>query len=290
MSEPTVIVTGASGFIGGSLVRHLRGRGWSVRALARRAPAERVGGVDYIPYALPGGPAEEALTGARFLVHCAYVRHGEAPDADRTNVEGARALLACCRAAGVKPLFLSSFSAHDGAESHYGRTKREIERMFDPARDLILRPGLVVGGGGLFAALDRLVARRRIIPLVGSGKERLQTLAVGDLCLIVERGLERGVCGIFSVAHPDPVTLRALLGALAARRGARARFIPVPMGPALLACRLAERLRIRLPVNSDSLLGLKHTRVVDTARDLSVFGVEPRTFAESLQALPAPAG
>ncbi len=213
------------------------------------------------------------------------MRHTAAPDSDNLNVEGARALLALCRSHGVKPLFLSSFSAHEGATSHYGRMKLEVEGIFDPAKDLILRPALVVGRGGLFGSLARFTADRRVIPLMGSGSQRLQTLAVGDLCLVIERGLEKGICGTYRIAHPAPVTLREILEVLAARRGEKAHFVPIPMGLVLLGCRLSEALGIRLPVDSDSVLGLKHSRVFDTSADLAVFGLNPMPLGESLLAM-----
>jgi nucleoside-diphosphate-sugar epimerase len=288
MSEPSVIVTGANGFIGGNLVRHFHARGWRVRALARQLPSQRLEGVDYYAYNIGESPAESALKGARFLVHCAYVRHNDDSDSDRINVDGARALLASCRSWGVKPLFLSSFSAHEGARSHYGKAKLATEAIFDPAVDLILRPGLVIGRGGLFGAMCGFIASRRYIPLVGSGTQPLQTIAVDDLCLIIERGLDKGICGLFAIAHPAPTTLRSIYEAVASHLGKKRLLIPVPIWLLLSACRVAEFLRIRLPVNSDSVLGLKHARFIDTARDLEVFGVAPKTLADCLRAMEPP--
>jgi len=288
MSERTVIVTGAGGFIGGSLVRHFRSLGWAVRALVRTVPEQRAGGAEYLPYDLAGPAPEGAFRGADTLVHCAYVSRGASRDSDRINVEGTRALLALCRKCGVRPVFLSSFSAQEGARSRYGRMKLEIERMFDPARDLVLRPALVVGPGGLFGSMSRFIARRRIIPLPGSGCQPLQVIAVDDLCRVIERGVRDGTCGVYRIAHPEPVTLRAICGVLAARHGRRAILVPVPLGLVLLSCRLAESLGIRLPVSSDSVLGLGSAKAVDTAGDLAVFGVSPKAPADCLGALAPP--
>jgi len=259
----------------------------------RRIPAQPVDGVDYLEYDLTQGPPDEAFRGARYLVHCAYVRHGDVPDSDRVNVEGAQALLALCRMWDVKPVFLSSFSAREGAGSHYGRTKLVIERLFDPARDLVLRPALVIGRGGLFGSMSRFIAGHRIVPIAGSGSQPLQVIAVEDLCLVVERGLRNGACGVFRIAHPEPVTLRAACEALAARRGRKPVFVPVPMWLLLALCRAAESLGIRLPVTSDSVLGLRQTAVEDTAADLAVFNLRPKEFADCLDSMdpsPAPSG
>jgi nucleoside-diphosphate-sugar epimerase len=130
--------------------------------------------------------------------------------------------------------------------------------------------------------MSNFIANRRFVPLVGSGKQLIQTIAVEDLCLIIEKGLEMGICGIFRIAHPSPIPLRAIYEAVTSHRGKRVFFIPAPVWFLLSACRLAEFFRIHLPVASDSILGLKHVRVVDTISDLAVFGVEPKAFEESL--------
>jgi nucleoside-diphosphate-sugar epimerase len=278
MSEPCVIVTGAGGFIGGNLVLRSRARGWRVRALVRRIPAQKLEGVDYFTYDIGGRPPEKAFRGARFLVHCAYVRHDEARDSDRLNVEGARVLVALCRTWDIKPVLLSSFSAHEGAQSHYGRMKREAEGLFEPKRDLILRPGLVVGRGGLFGIMAAFAFRRNFIPLVGSGNQPVQIIAVDDLCLVIERGLDRGICGTYWIAHPIPTTLRAILESVVSQRGRRPRFIEIPECLLLLACRVAKIFRIPLAVSSDNILGLRQVSAIETTRDLAAFGVEPKGF------------
>jgi nucleoside-diphosphate-sugar epimerase len=284
MSEAPVIVTGANGFIGRHLVRHFQDRAWPVRALVHRLPEERRSGVEYLPYDISTPPDDAVFQGARFLVHCAYVRHAEARDSDRANLEGTRALIGQCRQWGVKPVFLSSFSAHERAGSHYGRSKYQVESLFDHARDLVLKPGLVVGRAGLFGTIAQTIARHRWVPLAGAGR-RVQTIAVDDLCLIIARGLERDISGAYRVADPAAVTLRELYEVIAAQQGRKVRLVPVPIWFVLWACRLGEAVGVRLPVSSDSVLGLKHLRTFDTTVDLRVFGVTLKSLRESLASL-----
>lgn len=147
-----VVITGANGFIGSALVRHFSGRGWRVLALCRAARDQRpVSDVTFREFSLPDGIRDEDFEGGEVLIHCAYVQHSRrCPDSDAVNTRGTERLLALSRTHGyAKFVFLSSLSAHDGAESHYGRHKRELEKIFDPRRDLIVRPGLTLGNGGL---------------------------------------------------------------------------------------------------------------------------------------------
>jgi len=283
MSDFTVVITGANGFIGTNLVRHFRSKSWKVRALVRRFPAESLNGVEYVRYDISEPPVDSAFRGAQFLVHCAYVKYDGTPNSDAVNIEGARRLAALCRHHGIKAIFLSSFSAHEEAESHYGKSKYQIESLFDPSRDLVLRPGLVVGAGGLFGAMVKTIASHRLVPLVGAGDQPLQTIAVADLCLIVERGLKLNICGIYKVADPASITLREMCRLIAERQARSVRFVPVPTRLILFCCRVAEALHIGISLSSDSILGLECLRKYDTANDLRVFGIAIKPFREILK-------
>jgi nucleoside-diphosphate-sugar epimerase len=149
-------VTGASGFIGMHLCEHFRRLGWEVRALVRNPAAYpwKVAGMRAFPCCLPETVDEGGLVGARVLVHCAYTtRFTDLEQAERVNDLGTRRVLELARKAGVERfLFVSSQSAHEEAESYYGRSKLALEKVLSPERDLIFRSGLVLGkaGSGLF--------------------------------------------------------------------------------------------------------------------------------------------
>jgi len=281
-SSPTVIITGANGFVGGSLVKHFQAKGWLVRAWVHSPPAVRLAGVSYTAYDLGELAPATQLTGADYLVHAAHAPYETGRRSDELNLRGAQALVNACRQQEVKFVFLSSFSACDQADSHYGKVKLGIEALLDPARDLVLRPGLVLGSGGLFANMSAMVARRTLIPLVGGGRQPVHLIAVEDLCCVVEKGLIDDIRGIYMVAEPEPVTMRELLETVARRQQRNIRFFPVPIWLAYIGVRSGEFLGLRLPVNSDSVLGLRHLHRVDTRADLGVFGIQVRGFREML--------
>lgn len=279
---PRVAVTGATGFIGGALVRRLAAAGWDVVALARRAPADLPAGAAFAPYDLARPVEPAALAGSSALVHCAY-----APNDVEQNVAAAERLLAASRAAGVgRNVFLSSLSAREDAASAYGRQKWLVERGFSGPRDAVVRAGLVVGAGGLFAAMAAHVRAGKPIPVIEGGSQPVQVVALPDLAAAILRVLERDLAGTFVVAHPEPVPYRDLHAALARRAGVRPRFLPVPFGLLDLALRAGEALRLPLAVRRDSLLGLRAMAAVDPRPDLARLGLSVRSFAEALEALP----
>jgi NADH dehydrogenase len=213
-------------------------------------------------------------------------------EAYRVNEDGSARVLAACREAGVERfVFISSTSAHPDALSYYARSKLSIEGRLDPERDLILRPGLVLGpDGGLFQRLVASLRRGGLIPLFGGGRQPVQTVHVDDFCLAVERALERRLTGRYVVAEPRGLPLRDLLRLTADKLGRRAIPVSLPAGPVLACLRVTEVLRIPLPISSENVLGALSLREQPSAEDLQAIGVHLRNARESLDGLfPGPA-
>jgi nucleoside-diphosphate-sugar epimerase len=290
MAVPTVVVTGAAGFLGGRLCRALAARGWAVRALVRRPgttavpPDVPVGRLD-----LPDAIDVELLAGADAVVHAAWATRETDPGrAERQNVEGTRRLVEAVRQAGsARVLFVSSVAAARDAPNAYGRTKAAAERLLDPARDLVVRPGTILSrdGGGIFGLMRDLMRRLHVVPLFGGGRQPLQTVHVDDLCEAIARAVERGSTGAINVAEPAPLPFRDALRLVAARMGVRCLFIPVPFAPALAAVRTMERFGLPTPLRSESLLGMQGLRAVPVADDLRRLDLRVRSLDESLEDL-----
>lgn len=288
-----VAITGASGFIGRHLCAHFAALGWEVRAFVRNpAAAPPAPGVKQFLCDLPDQLDLAGLQGARALVHCAYMtRFTDLEAARRVNDEGTRKVLAACERAGVPArVFLSSQSAHETAESYYGRSKLALEELFRGPEDVVIRSGLVLGasGEGLFHRMRDMVRSSRVIPLFGGGHQPIQTIHVEDLCRAIAAAVTRGLTGLFTVAEPRALEMGQLLREIASRLGKRPLFVPFPMSPALLVLRVIEGLRIPFPVSSENLIGLKCLRASDTSSDLARLGVEARDHRRSLDEIIGP--
>jgi nucleoside-diphosphate-sugar epimerase len=241
-------VTGVGVFIGGALVRQL-----GAHPIAR---------TDVVAEAFDA------------VFHCAHQRDG---DQWAVNRECMIRRWNECRAAGVGQfVYLSSLAAHAGAQSEYGRVKWRLEQELAAAaageemRLAIVRPGLVLGEGGIAGELRALARGHRLLPLV-YGRRRMQTITLDDLVRVLATVAERRLEGVL-VAADTSVPVREVYRHLAPD----ARWIPVPGELALAAARGARWLGMPFPVSADRLLGLRGLCYADPAASNAVLGFAPR--------------
>jgi NADH dehydrogenase len=279
-----VVITGANGFIGARLVEYFSSDGWEVRALVYGEPAHQLPGVSYRQWTLGEPLGRDALEGADCVIHGAFVKYDQT-NASHLNIDGSERLLAECRATGVgRIVFLSSMSAKRDAISQYGRDKFRLQEALDGPRELVVRPGLVLGDGGLFHSLQRFVLGRGVVPLVG-GRQLIQTVYIDDLASAIQAGVRQGMAGIVTVAEREPVSFRELLAETARLLGRRVMFVPVPYRAVDLGMRVAGLLRVRLPVSLDNLAGLRGLEAQDVGPDLQRLGIDIRDYGASLRAI-----
>jgi nucleoside-diphosphate-sugar epimerase len=289
-----IAVTGAGGFLGRYLCRHLAAGGAVVRGLARDPAAVRalLPGIEVAACDLPDGLDPAGLAGCDVLVHAAYATKETDPSRMRAvNEVGSERLFAMARAQGVRQIvFISTVAADPSAPNYYARSKAAVEALCDPQRDLIIRPGLILGreGQGLFQQMRGLMRALHVVPLFGGGRQPLQTVYVDDVCSAVERSLALGLTGALNVAEPAPLSLGDFLRAVGRTHGIRCLFLPLPFAPALWVVQRLERAGVPFPLRSESLLGMKALRAVPVEADLARLGIRVTPAAESLRRLAVP--
>ena len=94
-------------------------------------------------------------------------------------------------AAGVRrQILMSSISARPDAVSEYGRTKLAEEEYFIRNNHTIVRPGTVLGKGGLFGKIAGVMQSFPVLPLLDGGRARMTVIGVHDLCRALEAILQ----------------------------------------------------------------------------------------------------
>ena len=266
-----VAISGGAGFLGLHLARRLTADGHRVRTLDL-APlddpplagrVEELVGDVRVP-----ADARRLVEGADVLVHAAAALPIQVSrDAIRSvNVEGTAVVLGAAREAGVERVVLVSSTAVYGVPErhpiheddplvgvgHYGSSKIEAEKLCRAfgrrgLECVVVRPKTFLGAErlGVFEILFDWIREGRRIPILGSGENRYQLLAVEDLVEAVVRCFETSVAGeALNLGAGEFGTVREDLEALISHAGSGSRLRPVPARPAELALRALELARL----------------------------------------------
>jgi nucleoside-diphosphate-sugar epimerase len=250
-----IAITGMTGYVGGAIAESAVGSAHTVVALGRRPSP----GVPWQQYELGQTLAADALTGVDVVVHCAWdLGLTAASEIDEINVQGTQRLAAASRAAGARFILISSMSAYEGTRQIYGRAKLRAEAAVRAVGGNVVRLGLVYGGsdGGMIGTLER-IAGLPLVPVIGGGSHQF-LVHVSDAAagVVALAGAERMRGRVAGLAYPQSVRFDRLISDLARAQGRSPRLIPVPWRPVYLAMRVAEMLRVPLPLRADSVLGL----------------------------------
>jgi nucleoside-diphosphate-sugar epimerase len=264
-----VLVTGASGLLGGEVARQLVLQGHDVATFQRRPSG--VDGVDDFRGTINDDDAlRRALDGAEGVIHLAAKVSitGRAAEFDAVNVDGTRRLLRLARAAGVRDVvFVSSPSvAHTGvaimglgaeqadprhARGNYARTKAEAELLALAAdrpdfRVAAVRPHIVWGPGDT-QLVERVLTRasQGRLPLLNSGAALIDTTYVDNAATAMVAALHRmdhihGQAVVVSNGEPRPIG--ELLAGICAAGGVAPPSWSVPGGLARAAGAVVERV------------------------------------------------
>jgi NADH dehydrogenase len=188
------------------------------------------------------------------IVHAAY----DAAASYSTNYDGTILIYEAARKAAVaRQIFISSYSARPDAASEYGQLKYALEQFFLAEAQTVIRPGLVIGNGGLFGRNMRKILTSPVMPLLDGGRDQLPLIGIRDFTAAMTAILETGRSGAFNVFDPVLVSMRSLVRTVNAAAGHRALYLPIyaTLAGALLS--LCERFGIRLPVDRGNLRALK---------------------------------
>ena len=288
--RPTVLVTGASGYIGSRLTALLSERGYGINALVRnpcRFP--RWQGVRAFRYRLDAKPDTSAFAGVDALVHAAANVAGGSSLSEGGELDAAGELIEQAERFGIGTvIFLSSPTASPDAASRYGRVKWGIERRVLSAGGVVVRIGLVYGGSedrGLFGVLSSAARRSPCLPALLPAPV-VQPIHIDDLCCAILKIIQDkgGAASMYRLGQAAGVGFNSFLRNLAWRRHRRYPIaLPVPLALAGWLAALGSALRFLPEYYSERLRGLQGpASMMDTDGSLRALGVVLRPLDEGL--------
>ncbi|HKZ05275.1 MAG TPA: NAD(P)H-binding protein [Methylomirabilota bacterium] len=286
-----IFVTGGTGFVGKHVIRALLGQGLLVRALVRRGSERDLQGFESIER-VPGDVlAPEALTasveGCAALVHLVGIireRRSRGVTFEALHTQATANMLRLARAAGVRRfLHMSALGARANAAARYHQTKWAAEEAVR-ASGLdwtIFRPSIIFGRGDeLVTMLARMIRRLPVVPVLGSGRYRLQPIPVEQVGEAFARAVrsDRSVGQVYTAAGPADYPFLEILSRIARAMGrAGVRTVHVPLGPVRAATSVLQALPF-YPLTLDQLTMLSEDNVGDPTGFYTDLGLRPEPF------------
>ena len=290
------LVTGATGYVGGRLVRRLTREGRPVRALTRDAsrlepqPGVEIAEADL----LAGRGLEDALEGcstAYYLVHSM-----ERPqNGDRTGFadrdrRAAEAFAEAARAAGLERIvYLGGIAPAGRVSTHLG-SRLEVEKILLAAvpGSTALRASIVIGAGSSsFRVLVRLVERLRVLPFPAWHRNRTQPIDERDVIEFLARTPQVGGAAgrSLDVVGPDVLTYGEMIERIAASMGVGR--LPVSFGvtltppaSAVVAAVTGQPIELVRPLMQSLESDILPRDPDEAAR---IYGIAPRPFDRAVE-------
>ena len=248
----TVLVIGATGLIGGRVLRALRAAGCAAVGASRRRPAgERAD--DWLELDLGAMTRERdwlpLLAGVDAVVNCVgIIREAREGDFDRLHRAAPVALFAACERLGVRRVVqVSALGSRPDAATGYWRSKGAADadllaRRLDAT---VVRPSLVYGDEGASSVMFRMLATLPVLAMPMAHGARVQPIHIDDLAAVVVRLVtqEGGAPRELAAVGPRALTMADYLGALRdGMEASSALVLDLPMPIARLVARVAAMM------------------------------------------------
>jgi uncharacterized protein YbjT (DUF2867 family) len=286
-----VLLTGATGYVGGRLLRKLEESGRAVRCMVRR------------PEALSGRTAEqteivqgdvlepdslhEALTGvtvAYYLVHSMAASEPFA-GADR---RGAENFAAAARKSGVSRIvYLGGLGADHDLSTHL-ESRHEVGRILRQSGvpTIEFRASIVIGSGSAsFEIVRSLVDRSPLLLIPRWVVSRTQPIGIEDVLayLLAALDVELDESRLFEIGGPDRVAYADLMREYARQVGLRRAVIRVPLAtPRISGLWLSVVTPVYASIGRELIESLRNDTLVDDGSAREVFPIRPRGFSQAI--------
>lgn len=293
-TRPTVLLTGASGYVGGRLIPLLEQQPVVLRCLARnpeklrplvKDSTEVVQGDVLDPPSL-----DAALQGVHTAYYLVHLMSGSA-DFEKEDRQAAKNFADAAKRSGVQRIIYLGGLGDDSDPklSPHLRSRHEVGEILRESgiETIEFRAGMVLGAGSLSYQLMKSLTDRLPVMICPRWLTMpTQPIAIRDVLdyLLAAKDLPKQDSRIFEIGSPDVVTYGELIKEYARQQGLRRWLIFVPvLTPYLSGLWLAIVTPATYEVGRHLIEGLKNPTVVRNSKALEVFPIRPMGVKESLR-------
>jgi uncharacterized protein YbjT (DUF2867 family) len=285
-----ILLTGATGYVGGRLLRELDKAGYAVRCLSRQP--EQIHSASIRTEVVRGdcldeGSLDGAFVGvesAYYLVHSMAAGTGFAEKDRRAASNFGRA---AARAGVRRIVYLGGLGGDPDSPSAHLKSRTETGDVLRESGIPVIefRASIVIGAGSLsYEMIGALVERLPVMVCPRWVATLTQPIAIDDvLAYLVEAlDLPDGVSGVFEIGGPEVVSYGDMLRTYARLRGLRRLLIPVPiLTPRLSGLWLRLVTPAHATVGRALVEGLRDPTIVRSTSARTAFDIEPMTLREA---------
>lgn len=289
--RPLILLTGASGYVGGELLKALLAGGHRVRCLARRPEALRTAasGAEVVcGDVLDSASLRAAMTGidtAYYLVHSM----GSAGSFEENDRAAARFFGDAARQAGVRRIvYLGGLGRSDQELSAHLRSRQEVGQILRASGVSVIefRASIVIGSGSLsFEMIRALVERLPMMIAPRWVSVPAQPIAIHDLLNYLLAALDLPVndSRSYEIGGADRVSYGDLMREYARQRGLRRLILSVPvLTPRLSSLWLGLVTPLYVRVGRKLIDSIRHPTVVEEQSAMAAFSIRPCGFREAI--------
>jgi uncharacterized protein YbjT (DUF2867 family) len=288
-----VLLTGASGYIGGRLLKALEGAGWPVRCIARRpdflrprvAPSTEVIQADCLDRNSLA-PSMAGVHTAYYLVHSM----GSPGQFDQEDRQAAQNFADAARESGIRRIiYLGGLGNEDQALSAHLRSRREVADILRNSGipTIEFRASIVIGSGSLsFEMIRALVQRLPVMICPRWVGVKAQPIGVEDVIAYLMEALELPVeqNSVFETGGTDQVSYGEIMQEYARQCGLRRWMVSVPvLTPRLSSLWLGLVTPIYARIGRKLIDSMRNPTLVRDTSALSTFSVKPRGLREAIE-------
>jgi len=291
-----VCVTGSTGFVGRHIAHELCSRGLKVRCLVR--PTSDLTPLAGLDIETCRGDVtdmmslEKALQNVGTVVHLvAIIRETKEATFEMINLSGTKNLLHAAKKAGVRRLiYMSNLGADPDRRFPLLYTKwRAEEEVRNSGIDfVILRPSVMFGrGDGFVSVLVAIIKSTPLVPVIGSGKTRLQLISVEDVAACVAQAVEeqRIINQAVPLGGPEYLTYEEIVDLIIERLKLRRRKAHIPVPLMHFMAWMGGKLGLTLPVTSAQLAMLTRDNITSLDAVEKVFSFKPVSLRERIDGI-----